>query len=81
MNKAALVDSTQNIYEKLQALWCDLLERAEVGILDDFFQAGGTSMQVIEMLWTVSVMYGRSIDHMEFYKEPCIRRLVELLSE
>jgi len=81
MNKAALVDSNPDIYEKLQALWRDLLERSEIGISDDFFQAGGSSMQVIEMLWTVSVMYGRSIDHMEFRKEPCIRRLVELLSE
>jgi acyl carrier protein len=60
-------------------LWKDQLNRAAVGTEDDFFAAGGSSMQVIEMLMTVSERYGRELDFAAFFKEPCIRKLNELL--
>ena len=63
----------------LVQLWSTELNRPSVGELDDFFDAGGSSMQVIEMLMTVSNKYGKEIDFAEFFKEPCIRKLSELL--
>ena len=65
--------------EYLVSLWSSHLNRPEVGLQDDFFDAGGSSMQVIEMLTTVTERYGQQIDFAEFFKEPCIRRLSELL--
>ena len=67
--------------EQFLALWRDLLDRPEIGIRDSFFEAGGSSLQIIEMLWTVSDTFGKKIDHMEFMKDPCIRKLVELLGD
>jgi acyl carrier protein len=60
-------------------LWSAQLNRPDIGEQDDFFAAGGSSMQVIEMLMAVSNRYGREIDFAEFFKEPCVRRLSELL--
>jgi acyl carrier protein len=65
--------------EYLQRLWSTHLNRPQIGIQDDFFEIGGSSMQVIEMLMTVSNKFGREVDYAEFFKEPCIRKLSELL--
>lgn len=79
MDTSATGQLKSQIYEQLQKLWCDLLERPQINIQDDFFDSGGSSMQVIEMLWSVSTMFGKDIDHTEFFKDPCIRKLGELL--
>jgi len=63
----------------LTQLWSEQLNVRNVGLQDDFFDAGGSSMQVIEMLMTVSNKFGKEIDFAEFFKEPCIRKLSELL--
>jgi acyl carrier protein len=66
--------------ETLVQLWSTQLSRPNVGIHDDFFEAGGSSMQVIEMLMTISDKFGREIDYAEFFRDPCIRKLSELLA-
>jgi len=63
----------------LQQLWSSQLNLPRVDVNDDFFESGGSSMQVIEMLMTVSNKFGKEIDYAEFFKEPCIRKLNELL--
>ena len=63
----------------LTKVWREHLNLPRIDVLDDFFEAGGSSMQVIEMLTTVSDRFGKDIDYEEFFKEPCIRRLAELL--
>ena len=65
--------------EYLLQLWSAQLEKPHLQTRDDFFDAGGSSMQVIEMLMTVSEKYGKEIDFAEFFKNPCINRLQELL--
>ena len=69
----------QSNRDYLSQLWSAQLNRPGIGEQDDFFAAGGSSMQVIEMLMTVAGKYGREIDYAEFFKEPCIRKLSELL--
>jgi acyl carrier protein len=71
------IDSSSGEY--LLQLWSMQLNRPEIGVRDDFFEAGGSSMQVIEMLMTVSNKFGKEIDYAEFFKEPCIQKLTELL--
>lgn len=65
--------------EYLLELWSSQLDRPHLSTRDDFFDAGGSSMQVIEMLMTVSEKYDKEIDLAEFFKNPCINRLRELL--
>ena len=63
----------------LLQLWRENLNRPQIDIDEDFFEAGGSSMQVVEMLMTVSNRFGREIDYEAFFREPCIRNLDELL--
>ena len=63
----------------LLQLWSSQLDRPGLGVQDDFFDAGGSSMQVIEMLMTVSDKYGKEIDFAEFFKNPCVEQLSKLL--
>lgn len=63
----------------LTQLWSAQLNRPRLGVDEDFFEAGGSSMQLVEMLMTVAEKFGREIDYGEFMKEPSIRRLSELL--
>jgi hypothetical protein len=63
----------------LIGLWSAQLNRADVRIGDDFFESGGSSMQAIEMLMTVSATFNRDIDYAAFFKSPCIRTLSGLL--
>jgi acyl carrier protein len=71
------LDCANQVY--LQQLWSAHLNLPGVSVSDDFFDAGGSSMQVIEMLMTVSNKFGKEIDYVEFFKEPCIRKLSELI--
>jgi acyl carrier protein len=71
------IDSSNLAY--LQQVWSRQLNLPRVDIDEDFFESGGSSMQVIEMLITVSNKFGKEIDYVEFFKEPRIRKLGELL--
>jgi len=63
----------------LLQLWSTQLNCPQLGAQDDFFEAGGSSMQVIEMLMTVSSKFGKEIDYAEFFQNPCVDRLTQLL--
>jgi len=79
MNNEAGTDLQVPNLEYLTRLWRTNLNHPNIGILDDFFGAGGSSMQVIEMLMTVSEKFEKEIDFAEFFKQPCIRKLSELI--
>jgi phthiocerol/phenolphthiocerol synthesis type-I polyketide synthase E len=63
----------------LLQLWRDQLGSPSIQLQDDFFACGGSSMQVIEMLATVSEKFERDIDYEEFFKDPSVRKLSDLL--
>ena len=67
-------------YKYLLQLWSNLLNSPNLRIGDDFFEAGGSSMQIIEMLMVVSEKFSKEIDYAEFFKRPCVQRLGELVA-
>ncbi len=73
-----VIDSEADTDYLLQ-LWSTVLNRPNMGLQEDFFNCGGSSMQVIEMLTTVSERFNKEIDFAEFFKNPCVLRLSELL--
>jgi acyl carrier protein len=77
MPAVALASESHEDY--LLHLWSTQLNAPNLGPRDDFFDVGGSSMQVIEMLMTVSEKFGKEIDFAEFFKDPCVVRLSELL--
>ena len=75
----AVYDTGSSNEDYLLQLWRTELSCPAIGPRDDFFDAGGSSMQVIEMLMTVAEKFGKEIDFAEFFKNPCVLRLSELL--
>ena len=76
---AAVHDIEVSGKDYLLELWSTQLNRPNLDPRDDFFDAGGSSMQVIEMLMTVSNKFGKEIDFAEFFKNPCVVHLSKLL--
>lgn len=72
-------DTNGHTNEYLLQLWSSQLDRPRLQVRDDFFEAGGSSMQVIEMLTTVAEKFGKEIDYAEFFKNPCVDNLTKLL--
>jgi acyl carrier protein len=73
------VDVARNEY--LLQLWSSQLNRPNLGFNEDYFEAGGSSMQLVEMLMTIADKFGKEIDFEEFMKEPSIRKLSQLLED
>jgi hypothetical protein len=72
-------DTNGDMNEYLIQLWSTQLNCPRLNVRDDFFEAGGSSMQVIEMLTTVAERFGKDIDYAEFFKNPCVTNLTQLL--
>ena len=72
-------DTNGDTHEYLLQLWSSQLNCPRLDIRDDFFEAGGSSMQVIEMLTTVAEEFGKEIDYAEFFQNPCVDKLTQLL--
>ncbi|WP_211267044.1 non-ribosomal peptide synthetase/MFS transporter [Nonomuraea candida] len=65
----------------IHAVWADVLERADAGIDDDFFDLGGHSLLAIKVVERLrrSVPGGAGIAVMDLFTHPTIRRLAALL--
>lgn len=72
-------DGNGDTSQYLLQLWSTQLNAPRLNARDDFFEAGGSSMQVIEMLTTVSEKFGKEIDYSEFFADPCVDKLSRLL--
>ena len=72
-------DTDGDLHEYLLQLWSTQLECPRLDVRDDFFESGGSSMQVIEMLTTVAEKFGKEIDYAQFFKNPCVDQLSRLL--
>ena len=66
---------------QILAIWQRLLERTDVGVHDDFFEAGGDSLLEIAMLAELEFLTGRTISGMILLEAPTIDQLAQKLSE
>lgn len=64
---------------RLAVLWADLMEVAEVGVDDDFFELGGNSLIGMRIAQEVADSYGVAISPLAFYTQPTIAGLAGLV--
>jgi acyl carrier protein len=50
---ACLASSPNDLERELQRIWATVLKRSVVGLDDDFFQLGGTSLKGAELICTI----------------------------
>jgi hypothetical protein len=71
--------SPANVTEKLKSIWKQILAIDDFAEDAEFFDLGGTSMLVIEMLAEVSGLYEAELDFMAFLEDPRFDRLVAMI--
>ncbi len=67
--------------QRLQAIWCEVLGRDEVGIRDDFRDLGGDSLLVVRMLLQVEQAFGHLPDANEFFRRPTIEAMAREIAD
>lgn len=65
--------------ENLAALWKEALKLDKIGIDDNFFEVGGDSLDGSHIISRVYQSYGIKIGLTEFFENPSIRTLAELI--
>jgi thioesterase domain-containing protein/acyl carrier protein len=63
----------------IQKLWQEVLQLPQIGINDDFFALGGTSIQVLDMLAKVNERFNKKIAAALVLQAPTIEKFVELV--
>jgi amino acid adenylation domain-containing protein len=66
---------------RLAALWCEVLDRAEVGPDDDFFELGGHSLLALRLLALVERRFGRTLPLAALFEAPTLRALAAALRD
>jgi len=68
-----------DIERRLVEIWTEVLEVLDLGIDDDFFEAGGDSLDILEIL-SVLLNEGIKVSAQDFYEYPTVRQLAQLVS-
>ena len=72
---AAYVAPQNAVEEQLAAIWCDVLQPAQVGVHDSFFDLGGHSMLAAQMMAAVESAFGKKIPLAALFENQTIESL------
>ena len=68
------------VEKQLVSIWKEMLGTRDVGIRDSFFNLGGHSLLAVSMLLRVSDEVGEGLSLRDFYREPTIQAMANVLS-
>lgn len=67
------------VEKQLAQVWCELLQLDQVGIDDNFFDLGGTSLAVVRMAGLYHQRFGHDIPPIKVFQHPSIARLARFV--
>ena len=67
--------------KKLAAIWQEVLNLAQVGINDSFFDLGGHSLGIVQVQGKIKEVFDRELNVVDMFKYPTISSLAKFLSE
>ncbi|WP_282081524.1 non-ribosomal peptide synthetase [Aquimarina algiphila] len=67
--------------KKLVSVWQDVLHQERVGVTDNFFDLGGHSLMISQVINRIHKNIGKSISYALFYNNPTIERLCDELKD
>ncbi len=65
--------------QKLVEIWTSLLETGPIGIKDNFFDVGGTSLKAVSLMLEIEKAFGKTLPLSILLTEPTIEQLAALL--
>jgi amino acid adenylation domain-containing protein len=68
---------SDEIEEKLVKIWTEILERKDIGVLDNFFLLGGHSLKAIQLISRVRKEFDVKLNYRELFMDATIRGLKE----
>ena len=72
----------ENEFEaKLLAIWSELLGRSDISVTDNFFDLGGYSLLVLQLLLKIETQWNRSLPITLLFQAPTIRQLAVFLHD
>jgi aryl carrier-like protein len=79
--KVSIVDRPDlpALQDEVRRLWCQLLGAPDVGVDEEFFQAGGDSLLMMKMLGEIRNRLARDISVKHFVSKPTLEALCELI--
>ncbi len=77
--KKEYVAPSNQLEEKLVAIWEEVLGIDKIGVEDDFFILGGHSLKALSMVFLVQKNFNIKIELEEVYKEPTISNLADYI--
>jgi acyl carrier protein len=79
--RASYVAARTTVEETLVGVWKELLGIAEVGVEDNFFDLGGHSLLVTQLMSRVREAFSVEIPLRPLYEQPTIAKLAELIEQ
>ncbi len=79
LSAAPMRSASGPVEQELVRLWCQLLDRDEVSVADDFFEIGGHSMVAVQLVTTIEDTFGVRVDLPAFYERPTIADLAMMV--
>jgi thioesterase domain-containing protein len=80
VTKAATTTSN-DLERELCAIWREVLKTTTVGVDDDFFELGGTSLQALLLFARIERQLGYSLSPTTLLRAPTVKHLAELMLE
>ena len=77
----SLVAPRTETEQVLAALWAKLLRIEAVGITDDYFELGGTSLLAVELFTQIEKLFGKKLPLTTIVEAPKIEQLAHLLDQ
>ncbi len=69
------VNTTDTTQQAISEIWEDVLQQKDIGPRDDFFDLGGTSLDLIRVFGRLNEKFGLSLDGSVLGDEATIERL------
>ena len=67
--------------QRIAQVWQQTLQTKEVGIYDNFFEAGGNSLLLIQVLGKLQEIFGNQLSTVELFQYPTIHALAKHLTQ
>lgn len=73
------IPASTGLEEKLCELWCHVLELDSVGVLDNFFDVGGTSVVAVRLIGLIQERLHLHLPIVKFFEHPNIKLMARYL--
>jgi len=68
-----------DLEKKLAAIWTEVLGRADIGVRDSFFDLGGSSVQLMQVLARLRDLVPEKVSAIDLFESPTIQAMGQLL--